>query len=334
MLPSLCPNLEHVTVNAIERDPVITDAVSEMLLACNRDFLRTFKVDSALTEEAREVVYRLPKLSDLWTVLEGDTLLPPVALPNLTQIDVEYDGGLDWLQGFRGARLEKLESVSFRSESEHVGDPLRAFASVALTTSARDTLTEFKFYTIRSWNPNYTSLLPFKKLKELTIEFTCDDGCASTVDDDLITSLAQEMPNLEILQLGSTPCGASTGATVHGLIILASRCLHLSTLRIHFRGDTLVDAAMSAAETTPPTDKPVVPRVDCALTHLEVGCIPITVLDETRVTLMLLQIFPRICNVDYLNPKWGRVVGNIRDFRRIGDYVRRAGKTPQLLRLS
>ena len=64
-LSTLCPNLEDITLHGPPRDTVITDAVSELLLACNRDTLRTFQVDSPLTEEAREVVYRLPKLSNL-----------------------------------------------------------------------------------------------------------------------------------------------------------------------------------------------------------------------------------------------------------------------------
>ena len=44
----LCPNLERITIllNNLPRDPVITEAVSEMLLACNRDTLLQFVVSS------------------------------------------------------------------------------------------------------------------------------------------------------------------------------------------------------------------------------------------------------------------------------------------------
>jgi len=38
-LPTLCPNLGRITLNDLPRDPVIIEAASEMLLACNRDTL-------------------------------------------------------------------------------------------------------------------------------------------------------------------------------------------------------------------------------------------------------------------------------------------------------
>ena len=104
----LCPNLTCITIWELQRDPVIIDAASRMLLACNPDSLQVFRVDSPLTEEAREVVYRLPKVYKLWAAIEEHTMLPQLALPNLILIDVEYYD-IDWPQGFRGAALEKLK---------------------------------------------------------------------------------------------------------------------------------------------------------------------------------------------------------------------------------
>lgn len=114
-LSTLCPNLERIVLSGLPRASVITDAVSEMLLACNRDTLKALHVDYPLTEEAREVVCKLPRLSHLWVIIQGSGSLPTVALPNLVTIDVEYDHDLNWLQGFRGATLEKLESVGIYS---------------------------------------------------------------------------------------------------------------------------------------------------------------------------------------------------------------------------
>jgi hypothetical protein len=321
MFPTLCPNLERIILNDLDRDPVIIDAVSEMLLSCNRGALRVFEVDSPLTEEAREVVYQLPNLSGLRTIIEGHTSLPQMALPSLTEIDVEYNSGhLDWLQGFRGAVLGKLERVSFRSESKQIGDLLGPFAKVALTASAQNTLSEFGFYTFCPWTPDYYSLLPFKQLRVLNIQFTCYRGCSSRVDDDVITALARAMPKLEILQLGRAPCKIPTGATVQGLIILSSSCPNLSKLRIHFQGHTLVDAAT----TFPPTDKPAIPREGCVLTDLEVGYIPIPVQEATKIAQVLLRLFPRINHVEFIHRGWERVEEYIKDFRRTGALVRHA----------
>jgi hypothetical protein len=98
----------------------------------------------------------------------------------------------------------------------------------------KKTLSAFSFYASHSWNPNYLSLLVFKQLTELDIEFSCHDGCSSRLDDVVVISLAQAMPKLKILRLGGTPCRIPTGVTFKGLITLACNCPQLSELRIHF----------------------------------------------------------------------------------------------------
>ena len=322
---TLCLNLERVTILDLPRDPIVTEAVSEILLACNRDTLQVFCVDTPLTEEAREVVYQLPRLSCLWTVIQRSASLPAVALPNLTEIAIEYDGGHNWLQGFRGAKFEKLESIAFHTESDHIGDFLGAFERITPTIPAMSTLSQFKFITSRSWNPNYYSLLSFNQLKTVIIDFSCDDGCSSRVDDDTIVGLARAMPKLEVLQLGRAPCRALTGVTVNGLIVLAHRCPRLSELRIHFLAFTLVEAATSAARPSPSAE-PVVRREDCVLACLEVGGTPIPVQSRLAIAMLLLQIFPHLLDIGYTNREWKTVRETIKDFRRIGGFVQRSSK--------
>jgi len=324
-LSSLCLNLEWIVLRDLPRDPVVTEAVSEMLLACNRDALQVFCVDSPLAEEAQKVVCRLPRLFHLWVVVQGPTSLPTVALPNLTVMDIEYDNDLNWLQGFRGAVLEELESVTFHTESDHIGDFIGAFESVALTTSVQDTLSVFRFYTSRPWNPNYSSLLSFNQLKQVEIDFSCGGGCSSRIDDGTIVSLGRAMPKLEVLQLGGTPCKTPTGITVEGLIGLACLCPHLSELRIHFQATSLVEAATRAAVLIP-SNEPVVQRKDCVLVDLEVGETPIPARSGLTVALMLLQIFPRMLNVKYKNREWKTVAETVRDFRRFGGFVHQSSK--------
>ena len=326
-LSTLCLNLEWIILRDLPRDPVITEAVSETLLACNRDTLEVFCVDSPLTEEAQKVAYRLPRLSHLWTVIQGPTSLPTLALPNLTAMDIEYDGDLNWLQGFRGATLEKLESIVFHTEANDIGDFLGAFESAVLTTSAKNTLSEFEICTSRSWNPNYSSLLSFNQLYKVEIEFSCEGGCSSRVDDDIIVSLARAMPKSEVLQLGRAPCKTPTGITANGLINLAYRCPRLSKLCVHFRANTLVEAVASATVQSR-SDEPVSRGEDCALTELEVGRTPIPAQSGLAVALILLQIFPRILNVKYTNHEWKTVTKTIKDFGRIGGFVHRSSKTP------
>ena len=86
--------------------------------------------------------------------------------------------------------------------------PLETFKCVALAGSAQNTLSEFRFYTSRSWNPNYSFLLSFHQLKEVEIEFSCEDRCSSGIDDGIVANLAEVMPKLEILRPGKAPCAA------------------------------------------------------------------------------------------------------------------------------
>ena len=327
-LSTRCPDLELITLHTLPRGLVIAEAVSELLFACNQDVLRKFHVESPLTEEARGVVYRLPNLSDLRTVIQGPTSLPTVALPNLTAIDVEHDD-LNWLQGFDGATLARLEAVTFRSESEIIGDFLGAFERVALTTSAQNTLSQFRYYTPYRWDPNYSSLHSFNQLKEVEIEFYCGGGCSSRVDDDIIVNLARAMPKLETLRLGGPPCATPTGITVNGFVGLARLCPHLSKLRVHFQATSLVEAATGVTALPPSESEPAVRQEDCALTILEVGQTPFPAGSGLAVAHILLQNFPRILDVEenhYFDRGWGTVAEIIKDFRRIGTFVHRTGK--------
>ena len=222
--PTLCPNLKDISLYSMPRDPMITAGVSKMLLASNasnaRDTLRCLRVDSPLSGEACKAISKHTNLRELSAVIEGDTSLPTVVPPNPIDLTIGYDHDYGWLQGLRGATLGKLVSVTFRSESERIGGFLEAFESVALTTSISATLSTFRLYTSSPWRPNYRSLLPFTQLKELAIDFSCEGGCSSTIDDGIITDIAQAMPKLEVLHLGE-PCQTPTGVTAKGLAALA-----------------------------------------------------------------------------------------------------------------
>ena len=322
-LSTLCPDIQSLFLFPIPNGQVIAEAASELLLACNRDTLQFFLVDSPLTEDARGILYKLPKLRQLRTTIQGPTLLPRVALPDLKVIWVQWDSSCDWLQGFRGATVGRLQVVIFRpiSESAQIGDFLEEFQSVALATSSQDTLSIFCFYTSQSWSPNYSSLLGFKQIARLKIEFSCRDGCSSTVDDDIIISLAQAMPKLEILRLGGAPCSALTGVTLKGLVALACHCNQLSELCVHLQAGKLAEAVASAEPPCPSENAAVIPRTDCALKNLQVGDTPIQRRVTSAVALTLLQVFPQILNVEYVDRRWEKVSETIKLFKRVGGHV-------------
>lgn len=329
--PKFCPHIGSLILKPLLRNPAITEAVSEMLLTCNRDTLQSFLVDSPVTEDARGVLYKLPKLRQFWTVIQGPTSLPTVALPDLETIHVEWDSGHNWLQGFHGATVGKLKTVTFRSVSESppIGGFLEEFQSVALTTSMPNTLSEFNFYTSQPWTPNYSSLLIFKQMKKLEIEFSCSYGCRSAADDEVVINLAKAMPELEVLQLGKQPCRVSRGVTFKGLIVLALCCPRLSKLCVHFQANELAEAMSRSGPPSPSGPTAIAPQTNCALTDLQVGETPISNSATLAVGLTLLQIFPEILNIKYVgsNAQWGRVAETIRVFKRICGHIHHASKT-------
>ena len=314
-LPTLCPNLQEILLGSLPREPMITPAASEMLIANSRNALRTVFVNSPLTEEAYEVIFKHPDLRELSVTIERDTSFPSVVFSNLTRLIINYDNDNDWLRMFHGATFGKLEVVTFFSESEQIGDFLGAFERVALAASFQNTLTRFHFRTSCSWDPDYSSLLRFTRLADLEIGFSCDDGCSSTVDDDIITNLAQAMPKLESLRLGDPPCREiPIGVTVKGLVALASHCPDLGYLRIHFHVASL--STPPVIHGTPPH---TVPRRDCGFGNLDVGEIPMPEESVWMVALTLARIFPELECIDCIDENWQKVEDAICLSRQIVD---------------
>ena len=316
--PTICPNLQAIRLENLPSDPIITTAVSGMFLATNRNTLQHLHVDSTLTEEASGVLYRLPELRSLSVVIEGETPLPSASLPNLTELTITCDNEDNWPQPFHGATLGKLESVTFIPRSEQIGDFLGAFQRAALPLTLQNTLSKFHLSLRYSWNPNYSSLLPFTQLVDLEVGSSCDGGCSSRMDDNIITNLSRAMPKLESLLLDDVPCYQfTTGVTAKGLIALAHNCPKLSLLRVHFQVATL--GVAPAGPGISPWAKSTAPWVACALTELVVGETPLPEESVLRVAMTLLLIFPQITFIHAGDneEEWEEVQSAINDSKRI-----------------
>jgi hypothetical protein len=320
MLPQLCPHLQGLHLTGLPRDPITTAAVSELLLATNPSTLRTFCVDSPMTEEAREVVCKHPYLRCLGTVIDGPSSLPKLVLPSLTELVIRYNHDHDWLQAFSGASLEKLASISFDSRSGSVGDFLETFERVALTTSIPATISTFVFCTPLPWRPNYRSLLPFTQLKILLINSSCDPFCSSTIDDGIITDLARAMPKLETLHIGDEPCQRPVGVTAKGLFALARHCIRLDDLCIHFQ---VVGFDPPQTPHLAFSGEPTSQREACALSQLFVGDIRVPEESALVLALTLVRIFPRLETIEYQNDEWEKVANAIYRSKMVVD---RSGK--------
>ena len=76
---------------------MITAAISRMLLVTSRNTLQKLRVDSPSTEEASEVVYKLPDLRSLSVVIDEETSLPSASLPNLIKLKITCCNEDAWL---------------------------------------------------------------------------------------------------------------------------------------------------------------------------------------------------------------------------------------------
>lgn len=309
VFPTLCPDLHSIRLISLPKDPMITIAVSKLVLNAKQHTIREFLVDSPLTGEAYEAICKHPHLCGLRFVIDGRISLPIMELPNLTRISIEFHHGHHWLEGFRGSSFGKLVSVTISSDSSSIGHFLEAFEKVAVTTSIPETLSEFRFENRHPWRPNYRSLLPFTQLVHLVIQFSCELGCSSTIDDDIITDLAQAMPKLELIQLGDPPCETRGGVSVKGLAALACHCPRLLYFVIHFQVGTLNQPEIP----TPTPNGSSVPREGCALRSFHAGDICVPEASELTVALTLLRIFPCLEFIAHSDQGWTKVLNAIRD---------------------
>ena len=156
-LSALCSNLQEITLYNLPRSPVITAAISGGPLITDRNTLQRFRADSALTEDASKVLYKLPNLCGLTVFIERETPLPPASLPNLIDLTITCDDEDNWPRLFQGAILGKLEDINFYLQSKRIGDFLGAFERAALSSPVQNTLSKIYIFAQHSWNPNYSS---------------------------------------------------------------------------------------------------------------------------------------------------------------------------------
>lgn len=234
---------------------------------------------------------------------------------NIIEIDVGYGRDHGLLQAFRAATLGKLSSIVLFAMDSPKGF-LEAFESAAHATSIPATLSEFLFFTSHRWKPNYISLLPFTQLRQLVVEFSCLPDCSSTVDDDVVTDLARTLPKLEILRFGKSPCGEPTGITARGFAALACQCLRLSCLSIHFQV-----AGLSPSEVPPVASggETSMPREECVLTELHVGCTRLPGESASMVIETLTCIFPNLKFINYSHMSWKKAVKAMMNAKRFVD---------------
>ena len=233
-------------------DPQTIHAASDLLLKCNPDKLRTFRVISPLSTEAFIHATRLPNLETFAIV--ADTTEPGVQLPTSTFPSLESleifatDTRSPLLQ-----TISHIQSNTFKVlQLEFPAATSESFLPTALAAlrprGLHQTLTMLFVTPGGDFDLDKTTIRPFLFLNQLTqldITLVCtQDRCSYKLTDEDLEELVVAMPKLEILSFGSFPCARPVNNTVKSLTSIAKHCKHLEQLVVHINVEAIVTRAL------------------------------------------------------------------------------------------
>ena len=145
--------------------------------------------------------------------------------------------------------------------------------------------------------------LSFGRLTELCLHTPCTkERCSFQLNDSIISELAEALPRLRSLQLGSFPCGASTSdVTITSLVALSTNCVDLDYLRLHFDANNIISRNTHANSQTH--------KFVCKLRTLSVDSqlLPSDHNDILLVAFTILHIFPHLETISGPLRRWDRV---------------------------
>jgi len=149
-----------------------------------------------------------------------------------------------------------------------------------------------------------SSLCIFRRLTHIFVESSCsmEGRCTFLLTDDDVTKLADALPNIKSLRLGS-PCIANRcQTTVFSLFTLSTRCLKLRSLEIHFNTTNIGHVLGQLFKAPQYQTMRSLPR--CPLRYLAVANTPISSRDLPAVVIYLSGIFHGLQGFRGRHRKW------------------------------
>lgn len=260
-------------------DEAFGTLASATILQCGA-FLERLETSAQLSEAAVSHIVGLPHLHTL-RIGSGPPPDPaggptPYFFTSLETLTLESGVGHRWL-----ALLEAAQGSS--STDGNSGTP---------EAGMKTTLTNLRCLGRTTVDPTFTSsLCIFRNLTHVFADGSCSkkDGCTFLLTDDVLAKLADALPDLKSLQLGS-PCSANRcHTTALSLFILSTRCLKLKTLEIHFN-TTKISHLLDRLFKEPQYERMrSLPR--CPLRYLNVADTPISTHDVGSVAIRFSGIF-------------------------------------------
>ena len=272
-------------------DEAFENSVSVTILQCGA-FLERLETSVRLSEAA---VSHLVGLRHLRTLRIGSD--PPSGpavpsssiFPSLESLVLDNGVGHKWLSFLRVA----LEGSSVDGDLETPDVGMRA------------TLTKLHCLGGITVDSGFVSLLCiFRKLTHVFADGSCskEDGCTFLLTDSDITKLADALPDIKSLRLGS-PCSAnSCHTTAFSLLTLSTHCLKLKNLEIHF--NTTKIGRYLARLFKEPQHETMRSLPRCPLNYLAVADAPISSRDIERTAIYVSGIFHGLQGFRGRHRKW------------------------------
>ena len=248
LAPAYNSLVEIIFCDPMAHNTRIIDAASTLLLKCNPDKLRNFKVQTALSEEAFLHAVQLPNLEGFSTTMDATeprAPLPTSMFPSLESLDIRATDARPPLL----RTIAHIQSKTFsRLRLEFPPTPLGNFLPKVLghlrwrgfhrTLSTLTINPDGRFELDKAF---VRPLLLLKELSALNIVFMCTPPCPYMLTDEDLDELVKALPNLRSLKFGTSPCSGPANNTIKTLISIAKYCKHLTELVIHTNVEAIVN---------------------------------------------------------------------------------------------
>jgi hypothetical protein len=334
-------------IGSLIHDPLITDAVSTLLLKCNPGKLRRFYVRTALSNEAFIHATQLPNLevffikTGLGNETELGVPLPTSTFPSLESLEID---ATDTTRPPLLRTIADIQSKTFRRLKlefpvQEWGTFFPAMLVAIQHSGSYQTLTKFSITPDGRFNVDTAFIRPLLFLTQLTdldIEIHCGRQCPFKLSDQDIEELVKALPKLESLCLGSNPCSRPANNTIRTLVSIATHCKHLFELVIHTNVEAVIDGVSQHGGRggSHTSGDPLSTFVECPIRSIIFG--PCFIPDEGRGAIVfaitLLRLFPRLSELGVYPPTlesyplWETVEELITTCGRIGASITDVGK--------
>lgn len=338
----------HIS-NSVTHDPRIVDAASTLLLKCNPDRIRHFRMDSVLPTGAFIHATQLPNLESFAIRIdtaELDISLPTSTFPSLRRLEINAtNADSPFLQSITHIQSRNMNSLDLTFPAATPEMFLPRMLAALRPRGLHQTLTRLTIAPWGDFDLDMATICPLLSLNQLTlleVMVHCSlDGCPYKLSDENLEELVKAMPKLEILCLGPVPCFHPANNTIRSLVCIAKHCKNLTELSIHINSEAIITEVLQGDDWRADfaLEDPLSAFVGCPICEIVFGpCfIPNDEQGATILAFTLLRLFPRLDTalviplVNERDPQWDLVQDVIAAYRRACVNIASVGEFMRLL---